>query len=74
VWIDGEKHEADLNGGDANSYSLDIALPNGYHDVYVTQTVAGLESAANATRTFFVKSDEPYVAPVVFVVVKKPRR
>ena len=63
VWIDGEKHEATLGNDETCSFTLDIALPNGYHDIYVTQRIGGIESEANATRTVFVQSDEPYVAP-----------
>ena len=61
VYVDGEKHEAKFSANGGNEYSLDLNLVNGYHDVYVTQVIDGIESDRNATRSFLVDSDVPYV-------------
>ena len=60
VYVDGEKHQAEFTG-DGNNYSLKLDLVNGYHDVYVTQEINGVESDRNAIRTFLVNSKVPYV-------------
>ena len=61
VWVDGEKHEAKFAEDGSNDYSLTLDLENGYHDVYVTQRIDGIESARNAVRTIYVDSKTPYV-------------
>ena len=55
VYVDGEKHEATLSSDRRNAFSLTLSLKKGYHDVYVTQEINGIESDRNATRSVYVK-------------------
>ena len=60
VYVDGEKYQAEIEADKGNAYYLTIDLENGYHDISVTQTINGIESEHNATRTLLVDAKVPY--------------
>ncbi len=62
VYVDGGRYEAVLAVDGSNQFALTIYLPNGYHELFVTQMVNGMESARGAARTFLIEAQGSYDA------------
>ena len=60
VYVNGEKHEANITNKAYNDYSLTLYLENGYYDISVSQEIGGIESDCNAVRTILVDSKEVF--------------